>query len=93
MLRRLDLLICNDSGVKHLAVACGTPTLTLFGPTHPHAWMPAAGPHTAVRARVPCLECNLTRCTHHVCMRTLDPEWVARAAIDQLARRRDGARR
>lgn len=84
VLRRLDLLVCNDSGVKHLAVACGTPTLTLFGPTSPRAWMPEAGPHTALRTRLPCLECNLTRCTHHLCMRALAPEWVAHAALEIL---------
>jgi ADP-heptose:LPS heptosyltransferase len=84
VLRRLDLLVTNDSGVKHLAVACGTPTLTLFGPTSPRAWMPDAGPHTALRSRVPCLECNLTRCAHHLCMQTLAPDWVARIALEML---------
>lgn len=28
-------LISNDSGLAHLAAALGTPTLSLFGPTHP----------------------------------------------------------
>jgi len=86
LLQRLDLLVANDSGVKHLAVACGTPTLTLFGPTRPMAWMPFDGPHVALRSRVPCLECNLTRCAHHLCMRTLRPDWVAEAALRQLGR-------
>ncbi len=88
VLGRLDLVIANDSGVKHLAVACGTPTLTLFGPTSPRAWMPQAGPHLGIRARVPCLECNLTRCAHHLCMRTLDPEWVARCAASLVSHAR-----
>lgn len=85
LLGNLDLLVCNDSGVKHLAVACGTPTLTLFGPTRPGSWTPPAGPHRALRSRVPCLECNLTRCAHHVCMRTLDPAWVEASALELLA--------
>ncbi len=86
MLRRLDLLICNDSGVKHLAVACGTPTLTILGPTNPTAWVPPHGPHSWVRAGVPCAACNLTRCRHHLCMRLLAPEEVARRALGCLGR-------
>ena len=80
----LDLLVCTDSGVKHLAVARGTPTLTVFGPTSPAAWMPPSGPHAWVRTRLPCVECNLTRCAHHLCMRLLPPAVVAMRALRQL---------
>ncbi len=34
----------NDSGVSHLAAACGAPTVAVFGPTEPAAWAPR-GPH------------------------------------------------
>lgn len=84
VLARLDLLVSNDSGVKHLAVARGTPTLTLFGPTSPVTWMPPAGPHAWLRLRVPCCECNLTACDHHLCMRLLPPEEVAARALALL---------
>lgn len=30
----------HDSGVSHLAAACGTPCLLLFGPTDPAVWAP-----------------------------------------------------
>ncbi|MBC04561.1 MAG: hypothetical protein CMJ34_14850 [Phycisphaerae bacterium] len=32
-----DVLICNDTGPRHLAIATGTPTVALFGPTD-HRW-------------------------------------------------------
>ena len=32
--------IGNDSGVTHLAVAVGCPTIALFGPTNPAVWAP-----------------------------------------------------
>ena len=31
--RRLDLMICNDSGARHLAVGLEVPSLVFFGPT------------------------------------------------------------
>lgn len=86
----LDLVVSNDSGVKHLAVARGTPTLTVFGPTNPVAWMPPAGAHAWVRTRLPCVECNLTRCTHHLCMRLLPAEAVAERGLQVLAGARHG---
>lgn len=36
----LSVFLGNDSGPKHLAVAVGTPTVTLFGPEHPFEWHP-----------------------------------------------------
>jgi len=37
-LRRLDLLVCPDGGVLHVAAAVGTPTLGLFFSTDPEVW-------------------------------------------------------
>lgn len=36
----------HDTGISHLAAACGTPCLLLFGPTDPGVWAP---PHDHVR--------------------------------------------
>ncbi|MGC8760587.1 MAG: glycosyltransferase family 9 protein [Bryobacteraceae bacterium] len=30
----------NDSGISHLAAACGVPVVVLFGPTDPRVWAP-----------------------------------------------------
>lgn len=30
----------NDSGISHLAAACGVPVVALFGPTDPRVWAP-----------------------------------------------------
>jgi heptosyltransferase-3 len=36
------LFLGHDSGVSHLAAACGVPSLLLFGPTDPAVWAPPA---------------------------------------------------
>jgi len=40
LLHSSQLYIGNDSGVSHLAAACGTRTIALFGPTNPQLWAP-----------------------------------------------------
>jgi ADP-heptose:LPS heptosyltransferase len=39
----LSVFAGNDSGPRHVAVATGTPTVTLFGPEHPFEWHPYPG--------------------------------------------------
>ncbi len=39
-LRRAALFVGVDTAVMHLAAACGTPSVALFGPSMEHAWHP-----------------------------------------------------
>jgi heptosyltransferase-3 len=41
------LFLGHDSGVSHLAAACGVPCVLLFGPTNPAMWAPPV-PHVRV---------------------------------------------
>lgn len=86
LLQRCALWIGNDSGPKHLAVALGVPTVTVFGPTHPRTWHPPRGPHVAVEADgLECLHCNANVCPlpgdrHMRCMGDVSSERVVEAA-------------
>ena len=93
LLERSSLLVSNDSGPKHLAIALGIPTVTIFGPTNPGAWQPPAGPHVAIEATgLPCLHCNETRCPlpgedFMRCMRDVTADQVASACLARLQER------
>ncbi|HET6349592.1 MAG TPA: glycosyltransferase family 9 protein, partial [Candidatus Krumholzibacteria bacterium] len=40
LMRRADLVVCNDTGVMHVACAAGARVLGIFGPTDPVRWAP-----------------------------------------------------
>jgi heptosyltransferase I len=42
LLSRCDLLICNDTGLMHMAAAVGTPVVAAFGPTSPRIYLPSS---------------------------------------------------
>jgi lipopolysaccharide heptosyltransferase III len=90
LLSRCALLVGNDSGPKHVAVALGVPTVTVYGPTNPKTWHPPGGPHAAVFAEgLDCLFCNANRCPlpgdrHMRCMHDVSVERVVEAARARL---------
>ncbi len=97
LLQRCALLVSNDSGPKHLAVALGVPTVTIFGPTNPVAWQPRSGPHAAVEAPgLDCLHCNQTRCPlpgdrYMRCMRDVSVSMVVGACRARLVEKAGSA--
>jgi heptosyltransferase II len=73
-----DLLLCTDSGSRHVAVALGTPSLALFGPSDPRVWSPVDPRHPFIHEQLDCMPCMLTECPieGHPCMNGLTPERV-----------------
>ncbi len=82
----LDLLVCNDSGSRHVAVAFKVPTICIMGPTAP---IYSEGPYErgeVIRVDVDCGPCQKPVCTtDHRCMTRIDPERVTTAALEWLA--------
>ncbi|MDH3504981.1 MAG: glycosyltransferase family 9 protein [Nitrospirota bacterium] len=63
LLRRMQLLIGNDSALIHLAAGVGIPVLAIFGPTHPKATGPyPLENHVIVRTELPCSPCGSRTC-------------------------------
>lgn len=82
---QMDLLICNDSGPRHVAVAFHVPTICIMGSTKPAY---SCGPHECgqvLRVDVDCGPCQKPVCaTDHRCMTGISPEEVVEAAMAYL---------
>jgi ADP-heptose:LPS heptosyltransferase len=59
VMRTARLFVGGDSGLAHLAVALGVPTVVLFGPSDPMKWGAADGRHAVVSRRLPCSPCSI----------------------------------
>lgn len=83
----LDLLVGNDSGPRHVAVAFHVPTVCVMGPTSPRY---SEGPYErgrVVRVTVDCGPCQKAVCnTDHRCMTQIPAQRVLDAALDILER-------
>lgn len=53
LLTRCRAYVGNDSGLSHLAAACGVPTVAVFGPTDPQVWAPRGPRVQVVQAQPP----------------------------------------
>ena len=62
LLRASRLFIGNDSGLAHLAAACGTPVVSLFGPQDPRRFAPRSAQGLTLHHRVSCCPCSQTVC-------------------------------
>ncbi len=70
------LVIGSDSGPVHLAAACGTPAVVIFGPKDPAQYSPLAAAHRAVYRALPCSPCRRLDCPHRRCLDLVSVEEV-----------------
>lgn len=84
LLRRCRLLVSNDSGPMHLAVAVGTPTVAIFGPTNAARYGPRGNRHRIVWHREPCNPCKAPECGKDSCIGEIRPEKIFEAARSLL---------
>lgn len=90
LVRRCALLVTNDTGARHYAVAFGVPAVTIMGSTSPRYTDVNMEKQLVVRVDVDCGPCQKKVCTtDHRCMTRITPEMVLRAA-DRLLAGREG---
>ncbi len=82
LVARARLFVGCDTGPMHLAAACGTPVVALFGPADPRRTGPYGEGHQVVRVPPPCAPCNRRTCNQprHACMEDITVELVVAAA-------------
>ncbi len=96
LLSRCALLVCNDSGVMHLAAAVGTPLVAIFGPQSPVKFGPWGRDCVVVYKRFPCSpckqkffqECQPSPRMKPYCLEEITPSEVVARAAERLERYR-----
>jgi len=87
LIRRSRLLLCNDTGPRHVGIAYNVPTVVLMGPTSPRVTDSDYARTTILRQEVPCSPCYLRACpTDHRCMELITVPMVVDAAEELLKR-------
>ena len=87
LLRRVHVLIANDSAPIHIAAAVGTRVVALFGPTSPVRSRPYADGHVVLRVPIACSPCEKRTCAnpkHFECLTAITVAEVVEAAMRLL---------
>jgi heptosyltransferase-2 len=92
LIEKCDMLICNDSGLMHVAVAVGTPVVAIYGPTDIRRTAPLGGENTVIRHELPCSPCfrlegdeQIHLCPHHDCLMSITTDEVFQVAAARAA--------
>ncbi len=86
VIKRLAVLITNDTGPAHIAYALGTPTITIFGGADPSRYGPLGnGPYRILAHEVSCRPCTYAACPiGYLCLEGITVPQVLDAAADIL---------
>jgi ADP-heptose:LPS heptosyltransferase len=96
ILQRCDLHIGNDNGTKHMAVAMGKPTITIYGPQDPASWTyPEPARHRFVKKKTDCPDCDRMKhkCKELSCLDEITVEDVQEVFLQLLRELEKGKER
>ncbi|MFW7340972.1 glycosyltransferase family 9 protein [Pollutimonas sp. H1-120] len=88
LLQRSRLLICNDTGISHIAAALATPSVVIACGSDAARWAPLDSDlHPVLHHSVPCRPCAYRQCPiGHVCAKAISVDQVLAQATVQLHR-------
>ncbi len=88
-----DLVISNDTGPRHIAIALGRKVITLFGPNDPIWTDTNYENEIQIIGNVHCSPCRKPKCnkSEHLCMESISVEMVCEAAKELLENNRKQA--
>lgn len=81
LVRRFSVMITNDTGPMHIAIAAGTPTVAVIGPGHHTRFLRASKRVEMVRHEMDCAPCIMVECDSMRCLEAVTPDEVAGAAM------------
>ncbi|MDH4202685.1 MAG: lipopolysaccharide heptosyltransferase II [Phycisphaerae bacterium] len=81
-----DLVVTNDTGPRHIAIALGKPVVSLFGPNNPQWTQSGHNREIQITGKAPCVPCDKPTCEQkqHLCMESITVDSVFDAAMSFL---------
>jgi heptosyltransferase-2 len=85
LVKRLKLLVTNDTGPRHFANAFGIPSVVVMGPTDRRYTSNPRERAVVLQSGIECVPCHLKTCPRdHQCMLEITPEKVIEEALGLL---------
>jgi len=85
LIEHARLVVCNDTGVSHIAAALGTESVVVSSGADVSRWSPLdRTKHTVLWQLTPCRPCSFARCPYdHECAKAITPQMVIAATQTQ----------
>ncbi len=84
VLAQSRMLIGNDTGTMHMALAVGCPVLIVFGPSSPETFGPRDPRSRILRVELSCEPCDFMKCKDPRCLSALKTETLLKEAREML---------